>query len=48
MHQNTLDKLSQIGFKLHQHTFTTLWVDLSQTEDELKKNLQQKNLESKE
>lgn len=42
MHQNTLDKLSQIGFKLHQHTFTTLWVDLSQTEDELKKNLQQK------
>ncbi|AZZ35579.1 hypothetical protein CIK05_01780 [Bdellovibrio sp. qaytius] len=42
MKEETLGELKNIGFKLHQHTFTTSWVDLTQSEDDLRKNLQQK------
>lgn len=42
MCDETLNKLKKIGFQLHPHTFTTLWIDLAQSEDDLKKNLQQK------
>lgn len=40
--KETLGALKDIGFKLHRHTFTTSWIDLSQSEDELRKNLHQK------
>lgn len=40
--EQTLQKLKNIGFKLHHHTFTTSWIDLSQSETELRKNLLQK------
>ena len=40
--EETLGQLKSIGFKLHRHTFTTSWIDLSQSEDSLRKNLQQK------
>jgi lipid II:glycine glycyltransferase (peptidoglycan interpeptide bridge formation enzyme) len=42
MREEVLGELKNIGFKLHQHTFTTSWIDLSLSEDDLRKNLQQK------
>lgn len=42
MQDETLGQLRNIGFKLHQHTLSTSWIDLSLSEDVLRKNLQQK------
>lgn len=42
MRDETLGQLKNIGFKLHRHTFTTSWIDLTQSEESLRKNLQQK------
>ncbi|MES2802649.1 MAG: peptidoglycan bridge formation glycyltransferase FemA/FemB family protein [Bdellovibrionota bacterium] len=40
--KETLSELQNIGFKLHQHTFTTSWINLELSEADLRKNLQQK------
>lgn len=42
MSEQTIGALQNIGFKLHRHTFTTSWIDLEKSEDELRKNLHQK------
>ena len=42
MAEETLKELKGIGFKLDRHTFTTSWIDLLQSEENLRKSLHQK------